>query len=247
MFIDFEGIINVRELGGIKAADGKAVRRNRLLRSGELEKATEKDLVRLSQEFGIRYIIDLRDPREARERPDRNVEGAVLACYPALPPMEQPKDRIKDGPPPDVENMFPKIYRELSESGAAIQAYRDFFKTLLAAGGAPVLWHCRQGKDRTGIAAILLLTALGVSREECIREYLLTNEHMLPRYEKYAAMEASQWKRDMMKLISFVREDWLAEYLHIVDERFGGLENYLRDILLVSDEDKERLRSFYLE
>lgn len=247
MFIDFEGIINVRELGGQITADGKRVRNNLLFRTGELEKATESDICRLTQEFKISCIIDFRDPGEARERPDREVPGADYICYPALPPMEQPKDRIKNGPLPDAEEMFPRIYRDLAESEEAIGAYRSFFKTLLAAQGAPVLWHCRQGKDRTGIAAILLLTALGVSREACIQEYLLTNEHMLPRYKMYLTMETETWKRDMMKLISFVREDWLDEYLHIVDERFGGLERYLRDVLLVSDEDKEKLRRYYLE
>lgn len=247
MFIDFEGIINVRELGGQITADGKTVRKNVLFRTGELEKASKEDIRRLAQDFKISSIIDFRDPGEARERPDKEVPGADYVCYPALPPMEQPKDRIKDGPPPDAEKMFPRIYRDLAESEEAIRAYRGFFKTLLTGMGAPVLWHCRQGKDRTGIAAILLLTAFGVSREDCIREYLLTNEYMRPRYEKYRSIEPEAWKRDMMKLISFVREDWLAEYLRIVDNRFGGLENYLRDVLLVSDEDKERLRTYYLE
>lgn len=247
MFINFEGIINARELGGIAAADGRRIKKNCLLRCGELEKATQSDIRKLSEEFSVRHIVDLRDPLEAEDRPDQAIPGAAYVSFPALPPMEQPKDRIKNGPPPDVTDMFPRIYRELAESDAAINAYRRFFRLLVEGGGAPVLWHCRQGKDRTGIAAILLLTVLGVSREECIREYLLTNQFMQRRFEQYLQKESEPWKIEMMKLISFVREDWLEEYLHIADERFGGLESYLRDILLVSDEDKKKLQTYYLK
>ncbi len=247
MFIDLEGVINARELGGIKTADGKSVRSQRLFRTGELEKATDRDLQRLCSEWNIRCVVDFRDPGEAEERPDRDVPGAICISYPALPPMEQPKDQIKNAPPPDADKMFPKIYRDLAESDAAIKAYRGFFEVLLSYDGAPILWHCRQGKDRTGIAAILLLTALGVPMEQCIREYLLTNDYMQPRVEKYRAMETVSWKREMMELISFVREDWLGEYIQVVNKRFGGLENYLRDVLLLSDENKKKLRAFYLE
>jgi len=247
MFIDFQGIINARELGGMTSEDGRKVKKNCLLRCGELEKATDEDIRRLQEAFGIRYIIDLRDPLEAEERPDRDVPGAVYVSLPALPPMEQPKDRIKNGPQSDIMDMFPQIYRELAESPESIAAYRRFIRLLVEGEGAPVLWHCRQGKDRTGIAAILLLHLLGVPREECIREYLLTNRFMQPRFDAYLSKEKEAWKIDMMKLISFVREDWLAEYWTIIDERFGGLDNYLQDILLITEEDRSKLRSYYLE
>lgn len=247
MFIDFDGIINFRDLGGIKTTEGRTVHKKCLYRCGELEKASDRDMQRLAQELKIRCVIDFRDPREAEERPDRDVAGAVYRNFPALPPMVQPKDRMKQGSAPDMENIFPGIYRDLAESRESIAAYQNFFRLLLSAEGAPLLWHCRQGKDRTGIAAILLLTALGVSREDCIREYLLTNDYMQPRYELYCRQESDPWKRRMMELITFVREDWLAEYLQIVDERFGGPENYLREVIGLSGDMRQRLKDTYLE
>ena len=38
------------------------------------------------------------------------------------------------------------------------------------------MFHCTAGKDRTGIAAALVLLALGVSRDVVQADYLLTNE-----------------------------------------------------------------------
>ena len=247
MFYQMDEIINFRDLGGLVTKDGARVRPGCLFRCGELEKATERDLERLKNEFGIRTLIDFRDPGEARERPDRLPEGARLYSFPALPPMQQPKDRMKDGLPPDAEEIFPRIYRQLAESVESIEAYRAFFRCILVEGAAPLLWHCRQGKDRTGVAAILLLTALGVSRADCVREYLLTNDFMRPRVEAYRQKESTPWKIRMMEIISFVREDWLNEYFRSVDEKFGGTEAYLRNVMLLTEGDIETLRHLYLE
>ncbi len=246
MFFELDGIINFRDLRDIKAADGKQVRGGCLFRSGELFKASERDISRLQEEFSLRHIIDFRSPDEAQERPNRAICGAKMHLLPALPPMIQPKDRMKDGPPPDADKIFPRIYRQLAETDAAQAAYRRFFDIVLAAEGAPLLWHCRQGKDRTGIAAILLLSALGVSHEDCIAEYRLTNEFMQPVYDAYCEKESVPWKREMMRIISFVYEDWLAEYFRCLDENYGGMARYLRDVLNLNDTKLEKLKSFYL-
>jgi len=53
--------------------------------------------------------------------------------------------------------------------------YAELFEHLLAED-VPVVFHCTAGKDRTGFAAALVLMALGVSRDEVMKDYLLTNE-----------------------------------------------------------------------
>lgn len=247
MFIQMQGIINFRDLGGLHTESGRRVCSGKLFRCGELHKASDGDILCLSEELRIRHIVDFRSPDEASERPNASVPGAQYHIFPALPPMVQPKDRMKNGPPEDAEAIFPRIYRELAETEAAQHAYRRFFDVLLEAKGEGVLWHCRQGKDRTGIAAILLLSALGVSREECIQEYLLTNEYMLPVYEAYCQKETEVWKRNMMRIISLVYEPWLANYFMRVDEDYGGMENYLQNVLHVTEGQRQLLRRYYLQ
>lgn len=247
MFFDLDGIINFRDLGGMMTEDGRRIKENMLFRCGELEKASEEDIRCLSVDFGIRTIIDFRDPDEQAERPDPSVPGARYINIPALPPMIQPKERMKEAPPPEAMEIFPRIYRQLAESEESIKAYRQFFRLILEENASPVLWHCRQGKDRTGVAAILLMTALGVSMKDCVAEYLLTNDYMAPRVEAYRRTETVSWKIQVMDVISFVREPWLNEYLAIADARHGGLKNYLKEILGLKNGDMETLRRLYLE
>lgn len=247
MFIELEGVINPRELGGVCTTNGKKVKKNMLFRCGELEKATDKDMELLAS-FGPKYIIDLRDPGEAAARPDREISGAEYVLLPALPPMPQPKERLdKPGPAEDLGEMFPRIYAQLAESSESIAAYKEFFRLMMAAEGRPVLWHCRQGKDRTGVAAILLLTALGVDLENCVREYLLTNEHMQPRFDRIMASDMEPWKKEVMKALLFVHRDWLQVYLDIVTKTYGGLSAYLEKVLEISQADMLQLRAWYLE
>ncbi len=247
MFYTFDNIANFRELGGIPASDGRRVKNGLLYRCGELHKASDADISRLSEEFHISKIIDFRDTKETEIRTDRAVNGAEYISIPALPPMPaEPMSMMKDDHPliPPQE-MFPYVYRQLASSLESSVAYRAFFDQLLQSGGKPVLWHCKQGKDRTGVAAILLLTALGVSREEWMRDYLLTNEYMSRRYEeKYASLEEEQ-EREFRKIIMFVREDWLAQYLDIVDKK-GGLNVFLHEQIGVTDAEIEQLKTMYL-
>ncbi|MBR2717522.1 MAG: tyrosine-protein phosphatase, partial [Oscillospiraceae bacterium] len=161
MFLEFEGIENVRDLGGLLRADGARTRRGLLLRSGRLENATDGDLQRLA-EMGLSAVVDFRDGGELDRSPDRQVPGAVFRHLPALPKLQENFRRVDDPTytAEELHNDFRRIYRLLAQSTEAEEAYAAFFRILLASEGRPVLWHCTQGKDRTGVAALLLLTAL---------------------------------------------------------------------------------------
>ncbi len=180
MTLTFEGIENVRELGGLERADGAAVRQGVLFRTGKLSEATDGDIERL-KDIGLCAVMDFRDIGESRRSPDREVPGAVYYHLPALPDLgklftKSPRDESYT--PQEVHNEFHSLYRYLALSPESHEAYARFFEILLASEGRPVLWHCTQGKDRTGVAAMLLLTALGFERETILREYMLTNEYM---------------------------------------------------------------------
>ena len=68
--IDFEGLPNTRDLGGLPAADGRRVRRGLLLRSGTLYFATSADCRRLIEDYHLRAVVDLRGEDELAEYPD---------------------------------------------------------------------------------------------------------------------------------------------------------------------------------
>ena len=137
-----------------------------------------------------------------------------------------------------------------SERGKA--GYRRFFQELLdLPEGLAILWHCTDGKDRTGIASMLLLTALGASRETVMEDYLLTNEFnselivkargMLERMPMDDAM-----RRKMLFGMGCVHEEYMATTLSALDENCGSAEAYLAKELGIGKSETEALRHKFL-
>ncbi len=248
MFLQFEGIENARDLGGLCRADGARIKPGLLFRTGRLEHATDGDIARLAG-AGVRTIIDLRDPGERLRAPDRMVPGAENLSLPALPDLSGVMKPMDDGgfSAQRVHDDFIQIYRYLATSDASIEAYKRFFAVLLASGGAPVLWHCTQGKDRTGVAALLLLTALGIDGETIEREYLLTNEYAAEQLAGFERMENPPFPLDVAREVFTVYADNLRLYTRCVQVEYGTVLNYLELALDVGPAEIETLERYYLE
>ena len=249
MFLEFEGIQNARELGGMTRPDGRRIKENILFRTGHLEKATEGDIRRL-EEMGLACIIDLRDEREVREHPDRAVPGAEHRHIPALGDLHDIFAKRPDDPtltPEELHRDFTTIYRVLALSPHSQDAYEEFFRVLLRSEGKPVLWHCTQGKDRTGIAGILLLMALGFEENTAIEEYLLTNIHANRKIDAFIASGKPQEKLDFVKELELVFEDNARCWLRCVQMEYGNVQNYLELVLGLGPDEIETLEKYYLE
>lgn len=247
MFIDFDGIINARQLGGIALPGGKKVKSRRLIRSAGLYKASDADLERLRREFDLAFVVDFRDGVELDREPDRAVSGAKAVHLPALPPFPPGGHRKNDPPKPDFDARFREIYRDLACSDCAAEAYKGFFRLLLEAKGRGVLWHCTQGKDRTGIAALLLLTALGADTEDIKRDYFLSNEGLGYLIDAPTPEGMRVWPREIKEKLFTVYPHILQVYLDELEHTYGGVEGYMRRRLGLTDADLEKLREYYTE
>ncbi len=248
MFLDFDKIENVRDLGGLLRADGRRTKSGLLLRAGRLTNATDADVRQLA-DLGVRHIVDLRDASECERAPDRPVPGAAYYALPALPRLT---DNFKPVDDPsytaaEVRTDFRRIYQLLAQSNEAAEAYTAFFRVLLGSGGAPVLFHCTQGKDRTGVAALLLLTALGIDEDTILRDYLLTNEFTQGILDRFAAMDEPPWSMDMAREIFLVYGENLRFYRHCIEIEYGTVPNYLELALDVGPKEIETLERYYLE
>lgn len=247
MFIAFDGIINARSLGGIALPGGRRIRENRLIRSAGLHYASDEDIRRLREEFDLAFVVDFRDPFETGREPDRAVEGAENLSLPALPPFPKGGHRKNDPPVPDFDARFREIYADLALSDCAAEAYRGFFRALLEAKGRGVLWHCTQGKDRTGIAALLLLTALGADMEEIKKDYFLSNDGLAFMIDSPPPEGMRVWPREIKEQLFTVYPHILGLYLEILERDYGGVVGYLRGRLGLRDGDFARLREWYTE
>ena len=177
---------NTRDLGGMKTVDGKVIKDNCLIRSGVLKKLSEVDIVTLKN-HNLKTVIDFRSEKEFIERPDVKIDGVTYLNFPALKKDNLPKRKDNKHTDSNLLQLVDKeyggmklllnTYKDLVTSNEGINAYQNFFKTLIDYDGA-FLWHCSQGKDRAGLAAFFLLYILGVSIEDCINDYLYTNSAM---------------------------------------------------------------------
>jgi len=249
MFMEFQGVENARQLGGLVRKDGRRIKKDLLFRTGHLAKATEEDIRRL-EELGISHVIDFRDGAEVKKSPDRIPAGAEHHHIPALGDLRDLFKKKPDDPtmtPEEIHRDFTNLYGVLARGAESQAAYEEFFRILLASEGKPVLWHCTQGKDRTGIAAILLLGALGFDEGFAIEEYLLTNRFA---QKQLAAMEqngATERQLALLgELLPVFREN--AEfYLHCIQLEHFSLRHYLELVLGVGPGEIEKLETYYLE
>lgn len=248
MILDFESISNARELGGFIAADGRRVRQNVLLRTAHLARASDRDLRQLSQEFHVRHVFDFRDAAECARSPDRPIDGAAFHHLPVLNvlPGSSNEDYRAAGPE-GVRQLFLGMYAAMSGDAYTAGQYAHFFRTLSSGSGEAVLFHCTQGKDRTGVAALLLLSALGVSEADALEDYFRTNDFMARRFQEKIDAGLSERDQPFMRMVLFVMPECLDAFLSGIRQRWGGTEGYLRGALGLTDADFRALRKNYTE
>ena len=267
MEVIFDRIDNARDLGGIRGAGGRTIRMHRLLRTAHLHDATDSDVARLRDEYKLCRVFDFRSMGEATAVPDREMPGVEHYQLPTID-MRAEQQTGKPIPEeafleldrhivnysfyPEVQQMAANMYPSLIRSEFSQLQYAAFMRLIVEApddGG--VLWHCAQGKDRTGWGAAFLLFALGVDRKTVIEEFDLSNITYRPIVDRLNADVISRGggEAEMAVIQAFmgVSTPNFIRTLGIIDEEYGGMTEYLREILCLSSEDLKILRKRYLE
>ncbi len=187
--VPLEGGRNFRDLGGYETAAGARVRWGRLYRSGVLSYLSDTDHAQLAT-LDIRVICDLRTARErAREPTDWRQPQTEQLSWDYDPSHTSLRTYLAQATDYDAETTrqsMLQLYRRLPS--LFTQQYRELFARL-ARAETPVVFHCSAGKDRTGLAAALILTSLGVPRSTVVEDYVLTDqlvdlEHALFRHPR---------------------------------------------------------------
>lgn len=267
--IDLPGVGNARELGGYAVQD-RHVREGVLLRTAGLNRATPEAIARLHDTFRLQTLVDLRMTFERNNQPDPQVPGATyrpvtiieMEDFPVPEGLDPSKLDLLNDPSANRMELFelsyefgmvgPGMYEQflLGERGKA--AYAEFFRELLALeDGRAILWHCTDGKDRTGCAAMLVLFALGASRQTVLEDYLLTNEYNAPLVEaavgRFAAHPMPPEKLEVLKvMVGAVVESYMVHAIEALEKRFGSVEGYIHDGLGVDEAELGTLRDKFL-
>jgi protein-tyrosine phosphatase len=249
---------NLRDVGGWPTRDGRTVRRGLAYRSVALHHLTDGDASTV-EAIGLRTVYDLRTEAERTAEPDRVPDGVehvvvvVLADSKDAAPAEllevifHPKragEALGDG---KAEALFAGAYREIVSLPSALAGYRELFTGLGDPDRRPALYHCTTGKDRTGWATAALLTLLGVERELVTREYLLTNEQLVPALEPLLQrFAAAGGDRAVLLPILGVEASYLDASFEEMQDRFGTIEGYFAEGLGIDAGGQDALRGTFL-
>jgi len=169
---------NLRDLGGYPAAGGRRVRTGLLFRAPALVGLTAGDDAAIAA-LGLRTICDFRGVRERQASPV-SIPGAHPVPLPIEPSVGAGlRDILRTGEatghvtPEEMLDLLREAYQAYALTN--FDRYRAMFDLLRDDTNLPLLFHCSAGKDRTGFGAALLLTALGVSWDHVLHDYLATN------------------------------------------------------------------------
>ena len=251
----FAGGNNFRELGGYLADEGKHVRWGQIYRGIPTGKLTGEADRRLLDSLGLRLILDLRSSGEAKKEPDYVPDGARLVQICGLCAEDGAEIAFAPG---DIEKLMQtaeegesisqRLYRRMLTGN---KAYRELFRAL-EAGETPILFHCTSGKDRTGVAAMLILLALGASDEVICADFEQTNACRKAEIDAVLAEHAAEIAADpacRMRYYAMAGVDPAAApfVLDTIRRKFGSAENYLETEYGLTPARLMRLRRMYLE
>ena len=268
-YLDFEGTTNFRDLGGYVGHNGKTVKWGQIFRADALNKLTDKDIA-LLEAMKLKTIVDFRSPKEIVDNEDKAIKDTV---YFNLNPKAEVAQLASASPANDKQKIdkllsiansdqgesyflvhsddMAKQMRKLVSDPVAISQYQKLMELLLADDGAPLVYHCRGGKDRTGVATMFILLALGVSKDQIYSDYILTNTYKEVRNEmrmdEYRNLTDNQNILDYLRNLLLAKEEYLDAAFDEMIKVSGSSDNYLRQVLMIDDDKLTTLRNRYLE
>ena len=252
-----EGGRNFRDLGGYPTQDGRRVRWRRLYRSGVLAYLTQADQEHLDA-LGIRVVCDFRNEKERSHESMRWTRGDLEVLSwdydPQLVSLRGILGSEKLTPVTGRLAMI-RLYRALPEFLAA--PYSGLFARL-AAGDLPLVFACAAGKDRTGLAAALVLETLGVARDVVLEDFRLTDQAvdlervLVQRPDRGIGLDTDHidlaaTSRDARAPLLAADPEYLEAALDEIEATHGSVEGYLRDRLGISERSVAQMRTHLLE
>jgi protein-tyrosine phosphatase len=237
--LDWDGCLNVRDLGGHRTQDGAETRYAAIVRADSLRQLTDAGWA-AAVDYGVRTVVDLRMDSELE----------------ADPPAELPVDVVHVPFLEEDDEAFTEVEAVARAAPDYAAATRDVYLVFLerfrnnvaaaigAVARAPegvVVVHCMGGKDRTGLVTALLLHLAGVDNEQIAADYATSEERLRPRHDVWLDEAGTEAERERIRRIAATPAESMVGVLEELERRYGSIAAYLRAGSL-SDEDVELAR-----
>lgn len=256
--LPLETVRNPRDLGGYLGDDHRPLKKHRLIRAGKINDISMHD-EKFLKEYGLTKIIDLRSSSECKMCPDEMIPG-IKHYHMGLSDEDNTQGGQKD-----IDQTFAK-YRQDQYAGFRMMCQRyhdhiakphsqkaihDILELLANTEDGAVLYHCSEGKDRTGIVTMIILYLLGVDWETIRQDYLYSNwmlvDYRAKRDQKFKEHGENLKFRANMRVLGSVANSFFDTSLLTIKDEFDGMESYMQNQIKVTPELRAQLRELYLE
>lgn len=254
--LPLEGGRNFRDLGGYQTRDGQTVEWGKIYRSGVMNTLTANDYRYLSG-LGISVICDFRAVSERESEPTNWQAGEIdyvawdyemdlSAFMSAFADGEMSAERSRQA--------MMGFYRQTPYEFA--DRYAVMFDRL-ASGDVPLAFNCSAGKDRTGVAAALILSLLDVDRETIVADYALSDDYVDYMAEMQTPQATETAEDDPMHAFTQLppevvapfmasHPDYIRAMFDQIETDHGDVQTYLREVVGVTDAEREAIRNALL-
>lgn len=257
----FKKLRNARDLGGIKTAEGRIIKTGKLIRSGKLFALPQSTIDKLCA-IGVTTVVDFRMPTECNDQPDTIIAGVDYRWYPvtsAPVPValyESPMRRTIKRESRRLKREFESIdeymmefYRSVLRDCESQESIKNFFRILVEKDGC-VLWHCASGKDRTGIVAMLVMALLGVDEQTILDDYMTSRKCLRSWYTfnrmVLAVLPTSLKFKGILFGLMRTKRMYLQNVINELKSEYGGIVEYCKTVLGITDDDIKILKDKYL-
>ena len=255
--LDIDGTMNFRDLGGYRTGDGRTVKWRSVYRSAQLDRLSPQGVTALAA-IGVRTVVDLRFSDETVRYPTLKAavpDAEILSWHDEREADSGEKsDKMIRSWGDSLASNDPAMVREAMRINYPQKLYthRAIYRKMLirlASGQTPLLFHCAAGKDRTGVAAALILSLLGVNDEQIVADYLLTQREIEGRMETWIGGGATSGDRyqdfqsklaqhpaAVLKPIFDADRTYIETLLEYIEATYGGFAGYAEQRLLLSED-----------
>ena len=234
--INLESTKNTRDLGNYKTFSSQITRCKTFLRSDNTNCLTESDIQKLTNEYNLKTVIDLRSNSGVKKTPDKlsEVDGIT---YHHIPLMISNKEIVRDLFEIAIKKSdVGKVYTDILSHKDSI---KKIFDTITDSEDGCILFHCTHGKDRTGIVASLLLDLVGVSRKDIIENYAITSELLDADCETKISLK-TRIDRYFKSLPVYI-----DELMNYIDDNYGSTTDYLLSCG-ISQENLDKIKNRFV-
>lgn len=254
--LPFERCENFRQLGGYESSDGRKVKNDVFYRGPALSNIkTQKD-IELFQSLGVQCVFDFRSTQERAQDPDpsdfiKNAQHFPISALTNADGSEINFDlqSLFSSSKQRLEELFLEVHNGYSLLPFNNKAYQALFLQIRN-GQTPIYFHCTAGKDRTGVAAALILALLDVPQATIMQDFLLTNQCRPTNMGKIQQILQANFSPEMAQEIASVacgvKEESLQLTLEAILQKYGSFDVYFEAEFGIDKQERIRLQNLYL-